>query len=232
MKNLLAKELRKKSNKEKAALLQRFFKTGKGQYGEGDIFLGVVVPDIRQVVKKYRKIVSLKDAQKLLHSKYHEERLCALLILIEKFKKGDDKVRKDVFGAYLKNTEYVNSWDLVDLSAPKIVGEYLYKKPRKVLYKLIKSKILWERRIAVLATAYFIGKNDFSDILKIANLLLLDEHDLMHKAVGWMLREIGKRDQAALEKFLNQNYKNMPRTMLRYAIEKLPERKRRKYLRN
>jgi 3-methyladenine DNA glycosylase AlkD len=222
-------EIKGKANPLKAKLLQGFFKTGKGQYGEGDIFLGLMVPIQREMVKKYQDL-PLVDIQKLLDSKIHEERLIALLILVLQFKKGDASKRKTIFDFYLKNSRNINNWDLVDLTAPNIVGEFLLDKDRIIIYKLAKSHNLWEKRIATLATFTFIKFGKFKDALKIAEILLNDNHDLIHKAVGWMLREIGKRDLLAEERFLKKHYKKMPRTMLRYAIEKFPEKKRKKYL--
>ncbi|MFH1682998.1 MAG: DNA alkylation repair protein [Candidatus Woesearchaeota archaeon] len=222
-------DLQRLANPKQAQLLQGFFKTGKGQYGEGDIFLGIKVPEQRKVAKKYLDL-SLKDLQSLLSSKIHEYRLTALFILVDQYKKADPKKKKVIFDFYLKNTKNINNWDLVDLSAPNIVGEYLLENDRKILYKLAKSDLLWERRIAVLATFYFIKNNQFEDSLKIAEILLQDKHDLIHKAVGWMLREIGKRNQAVEERFLKKYYHLMPRTMLRYAIERFEEKKRKAYL--
>jgi 3-methyladenine DNA glycosylase AlkD len=221
--------LRRFATKEKAALLQRFFKTGPGQYGEGDKFLGVMVPQTRLVVKEFRD-APLPEIAHLLRSPWHEDRLCALLILVSRFERGDDALRNKVYSLYLRNTRYVNNWDLVDLSAPKIVGPYLDGGSRALLYRLVRSKMLWERRIAVLATFPYIRKGDFDDALALAEMLLGDDHDLMHKAVGWMLREVGKKDVSALEAFLKQHQRNMPRTALRYAIERFPEAKRKKYL--
>jgi len=229
MLNKLIKDLTKLKNPEKAKILQRFFKTGKGEYGEGDIFLGIVVPIQRKLVKKYHDL-SLDDLQKLLDSKIHEHRLIALLILVEQYKRADDKQKKTVVNFYLENTKNINNWDLVDLSCRDIIGAYYFDKDRTVLYKLARSKNIWERRIAVLSTFYFIRKNQFEDIMKISEMLLKDKHDLIHKAVGWMLREVGKRDRPQLDKFLNKYYKIMPRTMLRYAIEKFDKSKREYYL--
>ena len=225
----LKKELKSKASPEIAKNLQRFFKTGPGEYGEGDIFLGLKVGGSREIAKKYQDL-SLKETEKLLHSKIHEERLVALLILIHKFQTDKEDLKEKIFKLYLKNTKYINNWDLVDLSAHKIIGEYLRDKSKKILYKLAKSENLWERRIAVLSTFHFIGNNEFKESLKISKLLLKDKHDLIHKAVGWMLREIGKRSIAIEEKFLKIHYKKMPRTMLRYAIERFPEKRRKAYL--
>jgi 3-methyladenine DNA glycosylase AlkD len=217
-------------NPKKAKNLSRFFKCGKSEYGEGDIFWGIMVPEQRRVAKKYFQVADFSDIQKLLNSPVHEQRLTGLLILVLQFEKVDEKLRKFIYNFYLKNAKRINNWDLVDLTAPRIVGGYLLNKNRKILYKLAKSKNLWERRISVLATFMFIREKDFMDAIKIAEILLNDPHDLIHKAVGWMLREIGKRDLRAEEKFLQKHYRTMPRTMLRYAIEKFSEKKRRGYL--
>lgn len=223
----IKQEMKSLSDPQKAKILQRFFKTGKGQYGEGDIFLGIVVPKQRALVKKYKDL-SLKDIESLLHSKVHEHRLTALFILIDQYKRSSSK--KKIFNFYLKNVKYINNWDLVDLSAPNIVGDYLLGKDRKVLYKLAKSNNLWERRIAILSTLTFIRHNQFNDTLKLAKELLKDDHDLIHKAVGWMLREVGKRDQEVEESFLKKYYQVMPRTMLRYSIERFDEKTRTFYM--
>ena len=225
----IKKDLLGFSDPERAKKLSGYFKTDKGQYGEGDIFLGIPVPQQRKVAKKYADL-SLDDLQELLKSEIHEHRLTALLILVSKYEKADDRGKEEIFGFYLKNIGHVNNWDLVDSSAPRIVGDYLVKRDRAVLFKLAKSSSLWKRRIAVLATSAFVGNNDFVDALAISKLLLLDEHDLIHKAVGWMLREIGKRDQDVLEEFLEKYSVRMPRTMLRYSIEKFSEDKRKYYL--
>ncbi len=229
MLNELKKELENLSDIEQAKILQRFFKTGEGEYGEGDIFLGIKVPVQRQIAKKYYGLPLIK-IQNLLDSKIHEHRLIGLIIIINKFAKGSEIEKGDIFNFYLKNTKKINNWDLVDISAPKIVGEFLKDKDKKILYELVSSENLWERRIAIISTFNFIKKEEFKDALAISELLLNDEHDLIHKAVGWMLREVGKKEQKVLEDFLNFHYKTMPRTMLRYAIEKFDEEKRKKWL--
>jgi 3-methyladenine DNA glycosylase AlkD len=225
----LRKEIKKHSNPDKAKFLQRFFKTGKGEYAEGDVFLGIVVPVQRQIAKKYKEL-SFIELKVLITSKYHEERLIALLILVERFKKADENEKEIIVKFYLNNRKGINNWDLVDLSAPKILGQYLIDKDRKILFRFAKSNDLWEKRIAVLSTFAFIRNNDFEDALKIYEILVNDKHDLIHKAVGWMLRELGKIDLKEEEEFLKKHYKTMPRTMLRYAIEKFPEKKRKAYL--
>lgn len=225
----LQKELRKYSNKKQAAILQRFFKTGPGEYGEGDVFIGVKVPQVRSVVKRHNGI-SLREATELLKSAIHEERLTALLILVSKYAKGDSSDKEKIYKLYLKNTRYINNWDLIDLTAHHIVGAFLADKAKRPIYTLANSKVLWERRIAVLSTFHYIKNDSFNDSLRIARILLNDREDLIHKAVGWMLREVGKRDLNAEEGFLRKHYKKMPRTMLRYAIERFPEPKRQAYL--
>ncbi len=233
MPHKLIKELKGLSNSKQSEILQGFFKTGKGQYGEGDIFLGIKVPIQRQACKKYN--LSLEAIQKLLNSKIHEHRLCALFTLVAKYKKVKNKKEKGkIFKFYIKNAKKINNWDLVDLSAPNIVGDYLLENPqiKKILEKLANSKNLWEKRIAIVSTLTFIKNEKYlEDVLKISLILLKDKHDLIHKAVGWMLRELGKRDLLALECFIQTYYKNIPRTTLRYAIEKFPEKKRKEYLR-
>lgn len=223
--------LRKKSNKKRAEILQRFFKTGPGEYAEGDIFIGVVVPEIRKIAKEFKEL-DIKEAEELLESNIHEERMTALVILVDKFRRADDHVREKIFSVYLKNTKYINNWDLVDLTAPNITGAFLTDKNKGILYKMAKSKNLWERRIAIMSTFSFIKQNKYNDALGISQILLLDKEDLIHKAVGWMLREIGKRDMAVEEDFLKKYYKKMPRTMLRYSIERFPKSKRKKYLKS
>lgn len=227
--NDVHKKIELLKNPVKAKLLSGFFKTGKGQYGEGDVFYGVTVPQSRKVAKEFFEL-SLPEIKKLLFSKIHEERLIALVILVSQFQKGDETKKEKIYNFYLQNAQRVNNWDLVDTSAHKIVGAYLLDKNPSILITLARSKNMWERRIAIIATAAFIGKNKFKHTFRIATLLLNDKEDLMHKAVGWMLREVGKRDVVTLEAFLLPHYKTMPRTMLRYAIEKFPEIKRKKYL--
>jgi len=230
MLNTLKKELARFGNPKKAKILSGFFKTGKGQYGHGDAFLGVKVPETRIVAKKFNSL-NLKDLKKLLYSKIHEERLCALLILVDKYKKSDSKNKKIIVDFYLNNAKKVNNWDLVDLSADMILGNYLIDKNKSILYKLVKSQNLWEKRISIISTFAFIRNNKFDDTIKISEILLNDKHDLIHKAVGWMLREMGKKDEKELIKFLDKNYRKMPRTMLRYAIERLGEKRKKFYLR-
>jgi len=225
----IEKRIESEGNAEKAKLLSRFFKTGKGEYGEGDIFLGLVVPVERKIAKEFRGM-DIKDIQTLLDSKVHEKRMIALFILVDRYKKAKGEEREKIFEFYLKNTTNINNWDLVDLSAPNIVGDYLLNEERKLLYSLAKSDKLWERRISIISTAAFIRNNQFEDTIKISEILMKDKHDLIHKAVGWMLREVGKRNEEELKSFLRRHYKNMPRTMLRYSIEKFPENVRKKYL--
>ena len=225
----LVADLQKLENSQKAKILSRFFKTGKGEYGEGDIFLGITVPQTRSIAKKYTNL-NLKDLEKLLSSKIHEHRLIALLILIENYRKDSIENKNLIFNFYLKNTKFINNWDLVDLSAPNIVGNFLLDKDKSILYNLAKSSNLWEKRIAIISTFAFIRLYKFKHTLKISEVLMNDNHDLIHKAVGWMLREVGKRNKEVEERFLNQYYKKMPRTMLRFAIEKFENNKRKKYL--
>jgi len=237
------RELKKFSSKEKALFYPRFFKTGVGEYGHGDEFIGVTVPNCRVIAKKYA-CLGIGEVQKLLRSKVHEERLIALLILVIQLKRTDLMGKTKVYNFYLKNTRHINNWDLVDLSADKIVGEYLYQNPNctttfqgqafkgtKILIQLAKSKNLWERRVSIIATYYFIKEGEFDETLKISGILLGDKEDLIHKAVGWMLREAGKRNVQILKKFLKTNYQKLPRTALRYAIERFPQALRKKYLR-
>ena len=222
-------EMRKLANKEIAEHSQRFFKTGKGQYGEGDIFLGIRVPVLRKIAKKFRRI-SLTEVSKLLESKFHEERLLSILMLVNLFKSGDEDDQELIYELYLDKTKFINNWDIVDISAGNIVGEFLFEKDKAPLYRLVFSENLWERRIAIVATFYFIRNDEFDDTLKIAEILFTDKEDLIHKAVGWMLREVGKRVIEIEEEFLEEHYLKMPRTMLRYAIERFPETRRKMYL--
>lgn len=222
----LKSEIRKHANKEKSLIYQRFFKTGKGQYGEGDKFLGLSVPESRKIAEQFLDI-GFAEIKEYLNSEWHEERLIALLILVENYKKNKDKRIVDF---YLNNLEAVNNWDLVDLTADKILGHFLFDKDKKLLYELAKSDKLWERRVAIISTFYFIKNNNFDDALNISKLLLSDKEDLIHKAVGWMLREIGKKDINVLKGFLRENYNNLPRTTLRYAIERFPENERKEWL--
>lgn len=228
---MTAKEIQKETGKigspERAKALLRFFKTGKGEYGEGDKFLGLILPQVRDIAKRFKDI-SLFEVSKLMYSPFHEERTIAIIILTHKYQKRDNK--REIFDFYLQNTKFINNWDLVDISAHKIVGEYLVDKDRTVLYKLAGSQSLWERRIAIISTFAFIKNGELTDSIKLAEVLLTDKHDLIHKAVGWVLREVGKKDVRVLEEFLNKHAATMPRTALRYAIEKFPEAKRKLYL--
>ena len=221
--------LRRLGDPRAAAHAARYFQTGPGQYGEGDCFLGIRVPVLRKLAREFRA-VPLDQALILLRSEVHEDRLLALLILVLVASRGDEPTRRRVYDDYLDHTRFVNNWDLVDTSAPTIVGGYLVDKARKPLYRLAKSTMLWERRIGIVATGHFIRNGDFGDTLAIAELLLADPHDLIHKAAGWMLREVGKRDEPVLEAFLRQHGRVMPRTMLRYAIERFPVERRCAYL--
>jgi 3-methyladenine DNA glycosylase AlkD len=221
--------LQRLGNKERAQASQRYFKTGPGEYGEGDQFLGITVPEIRKLAMEYHAI-TLAEAIQLLQSEIHEERLLALLVLVRSYAQGDEYTKKRIYGLYLRKTRYINNWDLVDASAEHIVGAFLKEKGKKPLYDLARSKDLWKRRIAIMATFHFIKGNAFAQTIKIAGTLLSDNEDLIHKAVGWMLREIGKRNIRVEEQFLKKHYKKMPRTMLRYAIERFPVSKRQRYL--
>jgi 3-methyladenine DNA glycosylase AlkD len=221
----LKEELRASADPERARNLAWFFKTGKGQYGHGDRFIGITVPTMRRIAHRYIHL-PLADIAKLLASPIHEHRFVALEILVAQYERGESSI----FGFYLKNTRFVNNWDLVDTSAPYIVGQHLLTRPRKILYRLAKSRNLWERRIAIVSTQTFIRAGEIEDTFAIATLLLADEHDLIHKAVGWMLREAGKQSPPALLKFLKENYAALPRTTLRYAIERLPAARRKRIL--
>jgi 3-methyladenine DNA glycosylase AlkD len=225
----IREDIQRLRNPEKAKILSGFFKTGKGQYGEGDVFLGIPVPAQRKIAKKYADL-SFTDIRKLLLSSIHEYRLIALLILIIRYRKADETGKRNIFNLYLKNTHYINNWDLVDLSAPNITGDYLLSRDRSILYRLAQSENLWERRIAIISSFAFIRAGQFNDTFRIAELLLHDRHDLIHKAAGWMLREIGKRDQRKEEMFLGKYAAVMPRTMLRYAVERFDSEKRLSYL--
>jgi len=227
----LEKELKKLSDPKRAKETQRYFKTGPGQYGEGDIFIGLTMGQQRQIAKKFHDF-SIGNIQELLNSKEHEKRMIGLVIMVGRFSKADDKDRKFLFDLYLKNSKRINNWDLVDISSPHIVGRYLLnkRKERKILYKLAKSKNLWEKRISIISTAAFIRESQLDDTFKISKMLLSDTHDLMHKAVGWMLREAGKKDEKRLKAFLKKNYDSIPRTTLRYAIERFEEGERKKWL--
>lgn len=224
----LSKILREFADPEYAIRSQRFFKTGKGEYGEGDEFLGLRVPQLRKHVKQYGEL-SLIEITKLLKSVYHEERLCALLLLVQKYERSKHE-KSVIYKLYLNNTKYINSWDLVDCSAYKIIGVYLEDKNRSPLYKLARSKDMWERRIAIISTLHFIKNRQFDDTLEISTKLLKDKEELIHKAVGWMLREVGNKAPKVERMFLQKHYRKMPRMMLRYAIEKFPEPERKKYL--
>jgi len=260
----LEAELRRQADPQRAAILQRFFQTGPGEYAEGDKFLGLTVPQLRALAKRYRGL-SLRDTRRLLRSPIHEERLLALLLLVQAYQDGDADEQRQIYELYLRSTQFINNWDLVDSSAEYIVGAHLAAevvrrrsptapscdrrspdrrgdlrsgdvarsgdRPQRLLVRLARSQSLWERRLAVLATFHFIKRGEFAPTLRVARSLLRDEHDLIHKAVGWMLREIGKRDLAMEEAFLRRHYRRMPRTMLRYAIERFPAAKRRAYLR-
>lgn len=222
-------KLRTYGSPARAEASKRYFKTGPGQYGEGDIFYGNSMPQLRALAREHQSLAE-DDVLKLLGSPFHEERAIALLILVRRFAKADAKARRHVYDLYLAHTDFINNWDLVDVSAPHVVGAYLFDRSRKPLYKLARSPKLWERRIGIIATAHFIGRHDFADTLRLAERLLGDKEDLIHKATGWMLREVGKRDGDAARTFLAAHYRRMPRTMLRYAIERLPEAERQAYL--
>ncbi len=225
----VANAINKRKNPVRAEHSQRFFRTLKGEYGAGDIFLGLTVPLMRKIAKQYGDLAQ-KDVEKMLQSKYHEFRLTALFILVSQFERGDEIIQKNVFNFYISHLQHVNNWDLVDCSAHKIVGRWLLTKDKKILYKLAKSNDLWKKRVSIIATWWFIREGKLADTFKLSEILLNDKHDLIHKATGWMLREAGKKDVIQLERFLQKHYKTMPRTMLRYAIEKFPEQKRKVYL--
>ena len=226
----IRREIRQLASPARARISQRFFKTGPGEYGEGDQFVGLTVPQIRRLVQQPRPL-SPTATKQLLQSPIHEERLLALLILVDAFAAADGAGQEQIYQIYLQNTQFINNWDLVDTSAPPIVGAFLWKRSKAPLRQLARSQNLWERRIAVIATFYFIRRNEFGPTLELARQLLADREDLIHKAVGWMLREVGKRNRAVAETFLRRHYRQMPRTMLRYAIERFPKRHRLQYLR-
>lgn len=226
----LKKEIRRHANKKQAKTLSWFFKTGKGEYGEGDKFLGIKVPPLRALANAFSE-ASFKEVEELLKSPYHEERLTALLILVKKYSlEKSDEAKEKIYKFYIKHMKHINNWDLVDLSAQYIIGHFLENKNKNILLKWARSNDLWTRRIAIISTLHLIRRGQFATTLKIAQLLLKDDQDLIHKATGWLLREIGKRDVKTLEDFLKKHYKTMPRTMLRYAIEKFPEQIRKAYL--
>jgi len=225
----IKKDLAAAADPDKARNLAWFFKTGEGQYGYGDRFIGITVPVQRRIAYQYTSL-SLEDVARLLDSPIHEHRFTALEILVAQYEKSDDAQKRTVFDFYLKHTARINNWDLVDTSAPYIVGAHLLLRSRRVLYRLAKSKNLWERRIAIVATLRLIQAGEIDDTLKIAALLLRDEHDLIRKAVGWMLREVGKRSEVALVEFLKENYAQLSRTALRYAIERFPADRRKRML--
>ncbi len=222
-------QLEELADEARAISTRRYFKTGPGEYGEGDQFRGIRIPTVRQVAKQHRDL-PLSEVERLLHSPYHEDRLVALVIMTLAYARGDEATRQAIYQSYLGHTARINNWDLVDISAGDVVGAHLWDKDRSVLDRLARSTSLWERRIAIIATFYLIQRGEFADTLRLAETLLHDREDLMHKAVGWMLREVGNRDLATEEGFLQQHYQQMPRTMLRYAIEKFPEPKRQAYL--
>ena len=215
----ITSELQALSNAEKREIFPKFFKAGKGEYGEGDRFLGITVPNIRAIAKQYKNI-SLNEIRELMQSEWHEVRLCALLIMVEKSKKKDEALRQQLFDLYLSQTDRINNWDLVDLSCRFIVGEYLLDKSRDILYQLAHSPLLWDNRIAIVSTYAFIRKGQLEDTYALSDLMMQHPHDLMHKAIGWMLREAGKRDSERLYDYVMSHRADMPRTMLRYAIEK------------
>lgn len=225
------KDLQRIADPEKAVTLARFFKTGKGEYGEGDIFIGIKVPDQRNVARRFREL-PLPELKTLLSDPVHECRLTALMILVDKYSKADVRTRGEIFDFYIGNTRYINNWDLVDLSCEKIIGRHLYSSgsDRSILYDLAGHDYLWDQRIAVVSTYWFIKNRDFDDTVRLCEYFLGHRHDLIHKATGWMLREAGKRDITVLREFLDRHAGVMPRTMLRYAIEKLDGTERKKYM--
>lgn len=225
----IQKRLKRLADKTIADHSRRFFKTGPGEYGEGDKFLGIRVPVIRREVKQYLSLSPMEN-KKLLKSEFHEVRLFALILMVEQYKRSENDGREKIYQTYIKHTKYINNWDLVDTSAPNIVGAHLFERDRQILHEMVKSKNLWRRRIAIISTLYFIKQGELDDSLMLAAQLLDDKEDLIHKAVGWVLREVGKQNLAKEDRFLKKYYRNMPRTMLRYAIEKHPEKQRKAYL--
>lgn len=225
----IRQELRRLGRPGKAKVLQGFFKTGPGEYGEGDVFIGVTVPEIRQLAKKYESL-SLSEIRLLLRSAIHEERLLALILLVDQYRQANNAHRKKIYDFYIRSTRHINNWDLVDVSAAAIVGAHLATRSTRVLDQFARSPDLWKRRIAIVATHEFIRRNRLKETFRIAQTFLHDREDLIHKATGWMLREAGKRDTPALERFLKRHGPRMPRTMLRYAIERFPAVKRRLFL--
>lgn len=223
-------ELKERIDPEKAAFFPRFFRTGPGEYGEGDLFLGITVPNLRQVAKRHAPRLAVEDLEELLQSPYHEIRFFALIVMTMQYEKGDKKAKEQLVKLYLQNLHRINNWDLVDTSAHKIIGAHLYERDRGLLVDLAQRDHLWSQRISMIATLYFIQKGEYEDTLRIAEILVDHTHDLIHKAVGWMLREVGKKDQSVEMKFLDKYYREMPRTMLRYAIERFDEDLRQQYL--
>ena len=231
MKNKFLSAFLEQKNSEKALHLSKFFKTGKGQYGEGDVFLGLAVPQTRAIVKEFYRKCSVDDISDILHSPYHEIRLGALLMLAEKYKRAEQSKKQKIYATYINNVDYINNWDLVDLTAPNIVGDYVYNYgSTDDMWKLANSSHLWSERISIVAGLYFIRQKEFRYMLDVCKHFMTHKHDLIHKATGWMLREVGKRDENMLCEFLNENAQYMPRTALRYAIEKFDEKKRKSYL--
>lgn len=225
----LEQELQTKKDDQRAKISASFFKTGKGQYGEGDIFIGITVPALRTIAKQYNAL-SLKELEYFLQNPIHEYRFIALIILTNRFAKATEKEKKEIFDFYIQQRKYINNWDLIDTTTPHIVGAYLFDKEKTILYEFAQSPFLWERRIAILATFYFLKRKHYKETVAIAEILLKDKEDLIHKATGWMLRELGKMDQKTEEMFLKKHSQKMPRTMLRYALERFPEEKRKLYM--
>jgi 3-methyladenine DNA glycosylase AlkD len=226
---MIISDLEALSNPREALFAQRFFKTAPGEYGEGDLFRGIRVPVLRTHSRTLNN-TPLPEVIRLLASDFHEDRFLALLLLMRRFAHGDEPIQEQIYDLYLANTSFINNWDLVDVSAPHIVGCFLQYRPKAPLYRLAGSASLWERRISMTATAHFIRRGEFTDTFALAELLLEDKEELIHKATGWMLREVGKRDQSALENFLSRHYRQMPRVTLRYAIERFPQERRQRYL--